>query len=140
MKVVCVSGGFDPFHEGHLSYIMRTGLLGEFLIVLVSSDNDMVAKKGKCNLPIWFRIKTVEFWLEECGIKGIVLPTMDKDGTQVKTLKLIKPDIYAEGGDVTPENVNKEEEKVCKEIGCKIVYGVGKKINSSSSMVFSNAK
>ena len=138
--VVVVSGGFDPFHEGHLDHIVEASKLGDYLIVLVSSDNDMLVKKGKFNVPLWFRIKTVQLWMKEYDINGKVIMTMDTNGTQVNSLKILRPDIYAEGGDVTPDTINKEEERVCKEIGCKIVYEVGHsyhipKINSSSKMV-----
>jgi len=137
-RKVCISGGFDPFHEGHLEYVLGASELGDYLIVLVSNDDDMIRKKGKCNLPLLFRVETVRLWMKEYGVNGMVIPTMDTDGTQIETLRTLKPDIYAEGGDITPENINKGEEAVCKEIGCKIIYGVGglsnSKLNSSSRM------
>ena len=141
MKVVCISGGFDPFHEGHLDYMTEASKLGDYLVVLLSNDEDIIRKKGKCNLPMWFRVRTITSWLKNCNIGGKAISTIDTDGTQIKTLRMIKPDIYAEGGDINPNNINKEEERICKEIGCTIIYNVGgKKTNSSSEMVISSAR
>ncbi len=44
---------------------------------------------------------------------------------------MIKPDIFAKGGDSTPDNV--PEKQVCDRLNIKIVYDVGgEKIQSSS--------
>lgn len=134
-KTICVAGGFDPFHEGHLLHIIKATKLGNFLYVFVSNDEDMVRKKGKCNIPLGWRIEIVQLILKGLGIKGMVVPTMDTDGTQAQTLSHYKPDIFAKGGDRTPDNMPRNEIKVCKEIGCEIVYGIGKQLNKSREMV-----
>lgn len=36
MKKVAVSGGFDPLHPGHISYIEEPLKLGDELIVILS--------------------------------------------------------------------------------------------------------
>lgn len=131
---VAIAGGFDPFHDGHLQHIEKAAELGDYLIVFVSNDADMVRKKGKCNLPLWFRTLTVRLWLDHLNIAGEVVPTIDSDGTQAKTLIHYHPDIFAKGGDRTPDNMPRNEVDACKEIGCKIVYGVGEQINQSSKM------
>lgn len=131
---VAVAGGWDPFHEGHLHHIIEAAKLGDYLIVLVSNDEDMIRKKGKCNIPMWFRMKTVELWLKEYSIDGVVVPTIDEDGTQAKTIKMVKPNIFVKGGDRIPDNMPQNEIAACEEVGCKIVYGVGKQLNQSSKM------
>ena len=45
MKIVVVSGGFDPLHSGHLAYINTASLLGDHLIVALNSDNWLTEKK-----------------------------------------------------------------------------------------------
>ena len=47
MKIVVVSGGFDPLHSGHLAYINTASLLGDHLIVALNSDNWLTEKKGQ---------------------------------------------------------------------------------------------
>ena len=38
MKVVCVSGYFDPIHCGHIEYLKNASLLGDKLIVILNND------------------------------------------------------------------------------------------------------
>ena len=45
MKIVVVSGGFDPLHSGHLSYINEASFLGDYLVVALNSDNWLTEKK-----------------------------------------------------------------------------------------------
>ena len=131
---VAIAGGFDPFHDGHLQHMEEAMKLGDYLIVLVSNDEDMIRKKGKCNIPLQARIRIVQLILKGLGFPGEVLATVDEDGTQAKTLKVVRPDILAKGGDRTPGNMPQNEIEACKEIGCRIVYGVGKQLNRSSGM------
>ena len=51
VKVVVVSGGFDPIHSGHIEYFKAAKLLGDKLIVAVNSDQWLVKKKGKFFMP-----------------------------------------------------------------------------------------
>ena len=64
-----------------------------------------------------------------------VVASIDKDGTVAETLRWLKPDIFAKGGDRTPANMPQNEIDVCQEIGCKIIYGVGDRLQSSSDLV-----
>ena len=52
MKISVVSGGFDPIHSGHISYINAAKKYGEYLIIALNSDAWLVAKKAKllCHL------------------------------------------------------------------------------------------
>ena len=131
---ICVAGAFDPFHQGHLQHIKKAMELGDYLIVLVSNDEDMIRKKGKCNIPLASRIEIVELILKGLGFPGEVVATIDEDGTQAETLRMVRPDILAKGGDRTPDNMPRNEVEACREIGCEIVYGVGAQLNESSKM------
>ena len=46
MKISVVSG-FDPLHSGHISYLNSAKKSGNYLIVLLNSDNWLKKKKGK---------------------------------------------------------------------------------------------
>jgi hypothetical protein len=71
-------------------------------------------------------------------IKGEVIIGCDEDGTMVKTLcglrtHYLRQDmIFMKGGDRTKLTMNKDEIKVCKELGIKIKYGIGDLLSSSS--------
>ena len=47
MKVVLVTGGFDPIHSGHISYLKSARALGDILIVGLNSDAWLENKKEK---------------------------------------------------------------------------------------------
>ena len=47
MKIVVVSGGFDPIHSGHISYLNEAKKIGDKLIVALNSDEWLTIKKGK---------------------------------------------------------------------------------------------
>ena len=51
MKVVVISGGFDPVHSGHLKYISEAKKLGNKLVIALNSDDWLIKKKGKYFLP-----------------------------------------------------------------------------------------
>ena len=131
MIKVAVTVSFDLLHDGHIEHIREASKLGDYLIVIVSPDGFLIKKKGYCLIPLPSRLRIAD------GIKYIdeVRVSIDEDGTCARTLKLIKPDIFAKGGDRTPDNMPRNEVKVCEEIGCEIVYGVGRKLNSSTELV-----
>ncbi len=47
MKIVVVSGGFDPIHSGHIAYFKSAKSHGDKLIVALNSDAWL--KKRKVN-------------------------------------------------------------------------------------------
>jgi D-beta-D-heptose 7-phosphate kinase/D-beta-D-heptose 1-phosphate adenosyltransferase len=129
MKKVAVSGYFDPLHVGHLDLFENARQLGDYLIVIVNTDEQARQKKGYVFMSCEDRMRIVS------AIKGVdeVVKSVDTDRTICKTLERVKPDIFANGGD----RHNKEipESKVCQEYGIEIVDGLGAKIRSSSDLV-----
>jgi len=51
MKIVVVSGGFDPLHSGHIAYFKSARKLGDKLVVAVNSDDWLTRKKGRPFMP-----------------------------------------------------------------------------------------
>ena len=51
MKIVLVTGGFDPLHSGHIAYFEEAKKLGDLLIVGINSDAWLERKKGKAFMP-----------------------------------------------------------------------------------------
>lgn len=138
--VVIVAGGFDPFHDGHLDHLLKASRIGDELVVLVSNNQDMTRKKGKCCLDLGLRIKILELVLAYHGINGYVRPTMDSDGTQTITLNHVArlysgwKIVFAKGGDRTMENMPPGEIDICSRMGIEIMYGIGDKLNSSTDI------
>ena len=50
MKIAVVSGGFDPLHSGHISYLNAAKKSGSSLIVLLNSDEWLKKKKACLSL------------------------------------------------------------------------------------------
>ena len=47
MKLIIVSGGFDPIHSGHIEYFKAAKKYGDKLIVALNSDAWLENKKRK---------------------------------------------------------------------------------------------
>lgn len=127
--VVACSGFFDPIHVGHIEYLERAKSLGNKLIVIVNSDKQAILKKGKPFMLAKERIQIVK------ALRCVdeVVEAIDEDGTVCETLRKIKPDIFAKGGDRFVTEI--PESKVCKELGITIIDGLGEKIQSSSNLI-----
>ena len=47
MKIIVVSGGFDPVHVGHLRMFQDAKKLSDNVIILLNNDDWLIRKKGK---------------------------------------------------------------------------------------------
>lgn len=137
-KVVVISGGFDPLHRGHVSYIQAAkNIAGPdgLLIVGLNSDAWLRRKKGQEFMSWEDRHAVVS------NIKGVdfCVPMDDYDNTACSLISAVVasfPDdtvIFGNGGDRSSAKATPET-YVCEELGVEIVYGVGgeDKANSSS--------
>jgi len=131
MKIVLVTGGFDPLHSGHIEYFRAARALGDMLIVGVNSDAWLERKKGRAFMPLAERRAIV-------GSLRDVTATFnfdDDDGTAIAAINQVKQGypndtvIFANGGDRTANNIPEMSVK-----GVEFVFGVGgeNKMNSSS--------
>ena len=128
MKTVVASGYFDPIHVGHVEYLEMAASLGDRLVVIVNSDLQAELKKGESFMNENDRLKIVS----SLRVVDDVLLSIDKDKTVCESLKFLKPDIFAKGGDRTNNEI--PESKTCKEFNIKIIDGLGQKIRSSSKL------
>ena len=128
-KVVATSGGFDPLHPGHISCILESKQYGDVLAVIVNGDAFLRAKKGKPFQDLRTRCSIVS------AIRGVdfVIPfEIENDPTVSRALEIIKPNVFAKGGD----RVDKEtipEWEVCEKHNIEIITEVGLKKEWSSS-------
>jgi cytidyltransferase-like protein len=132
MKIVIVSGGFDPVHSGHISYFKAAKKLGDKLIVALNSDEWLTNKKGKFFMPFDER-KTI---IENFSFVDSVIDFDDDDkGSATNALIKIKdlyPEdyiIFANGGDRNQANIPEMSVP-----GVEFLFSVGgdDKKNSSS--------
>lgn len=126
MKIVIVSGYFNPLHGGHLDMIEAASAMGDRLVVVVNNDKQQLLKKGKIILDEENRVRLMGALRY---VDDVVL-SIDEDPTQIKTLQMLAtqhPDdelVFAQGGDRDSDKVNPETD-VCRKYNIAIVYGVG---------------
>ena len=58
-KTICVSGGFDPVHIGHLRMIQEASKYGH-VVAIVNSDDWLMRKKGYIFMPFDERCEILE--------------------------------------------------------------------------------
>ena len=140
MRVVIISGYFNPLHTGHLDYIKAASELGDKLVVIVNNDKQVELKGSKPFMNEFDRMRIVS------AVKGVdkAVLSIDEGGSVIETLKAIYNEYavdyffdsmtFCNGGDRTKGN--SPEEQYCEWRGIKTVYNVGGgKTQSSSSLL-----
>lgn len=163
-ELVCTSIGGSPIHEGHTRIIQgckpivfdkfviprhsehykknpNSGFLisNVKLLVIVNSDDFLLRKHGFVFQNENSRAEIID------SIKGVDYTYIHHSDGQsvVDALAYFKPKYFCKGGDRSgPEFMPTNELKICEEIGCTIVYGVGgtDKVSSSSDLMKSCAR
>lgn len=129
-SIICVSGGFDCVHVGHVRMLQEAAMYGR-IIVILNSDEWLLRKKGYTFHKKWEdRANIMYAFNNVIGVSYVD----DNDGSVCEALKRIKPNYYANGGDRLPDNT--PEVQVCSDLGIKMLWNVGgDKIESSSNLV-----
>ena len=133
MRVVIVSGGFDPIHSGHIEHFKEAKKLGDILIVGLNSDAWLTRKKGKPFMPLEERLAVIR----ELRMVDSAVAFNDDDSSSVdlikKALVLFDDVLFANGGDRTQDNIP-EIDAFDKDPRVQFAFGVGgtHKQNSSS--------
>lgn len=131
MKIVIVTGGFDPLHSGHVAYLETAKTLGDKLVVGLNSDAWLERKKGQAFMP-WPERQSV---LSSMRCVDDVVAFDDSDGSACSLLENMKRQypyaeiICANGGDRTSTNI---PEMTVTDVTFKFGVGGENKANSSS--------
>jgi cytidyltransferase-like protein len=133
-RIVICTGGFDPVHSGHISYLNHADHLGEWLVVGLNSDAWLARKKGRSFMS-WQERMTV---LDNLHMVDRVIAFDDSDGTACDAIRQVQemfPNgkiVFANGGDRTEDNI---PEMTFDDV--EFVFGVGgdNKLNSSSDIL-----
>lgn len=131
-EVIAIAGSFDPLHAGHVDHIHKAKALGDHLVVITHPDEIQVKKKGYCFMPLEDRVAVL---LALRDVDQVIVDTVDTDGTVAGQLIMLRPDVFAKGGDRVASSMPDREIVACQAMGIEIVYGVGGLLNSSSRLV-----
>jgi cytidyltransferase-like protein len=131
MKIVVVSGGFDPVHSGHVLLMNSAKTYGDYLIVGLNSDAWLTRKKGRPFMTYDERRAVVG------NLKAVdeIIEFDDTDNTACDLLEQVKikyPNhqiIFVNGGDRTEHNI---PEMAVQDVIFEFGVGGNNKANSSS--------
>lgn len=129
MITVAASGYFNPLHKGHIEYLTKAKSLGDKLVVIVNSD---LQQKLKGSKPFQNEEERVII-VGNLKMVDEVFLSIDLDSTVCESLKMVRPDIFAKGGDRFSSEI--PEAEICRQLGIVMVDGLGEKIQSSSWLI-----
>jgi cytidyltransferase-like protein len=133
--LVIASGYFNPVHKGHIEYLTKSKELGDKLFVIVNNDIQREMKGSKEFMNENERKLVIE------TLKPVdwAIVSIETENRLVdKSIKLIhelykdefQNFIFSNGGDQTEHTI--AEGDICRQLGIKMVFGLGDKIQSSS--------
>ena len=131
MKIVLATGGFDPIHSGHISYLQEAKKLGDVLIVGLNSDAWLTRKKGRPFMKMEDRLAVIS----SLACVDSTIKFNDDGNNSLDAIRIIKelyPNdtiIFANGGDRNASNIPE-----LQVTDIEFAFGVGgdHKQNSSS--------
>ena len=115
-NLVFTNGCFDLLHVGHVRYLQAARELGDALAVAVNSDASVRALKGPTR-PVNSEADRAEVLAAlGCVDYVVIFPEL----TVTNLFLAVRPQIYAKGGDYTPETLVREEREVIEKAGSQI--------------------
>ena len=140
MRVIVISGYFNPIHSGHIDYIRSAKQRGDVLVVIVNNDNQVELKGSTPFQNENERFKIVN------NIKGVdrTVLSIDEDATVCESLRMVYKTyeddplfhqmFFFKGGDRKEGGV--PEDILTEELGIEMLYNIGgEKVQSSSELI-----
>ena len=114
-RIVLTNGCFDVLHRGHTTYLSQAAALGDVLIVAVNDDESVRRLKGpeRPLNPADDRARVI------AALSCVTYVTVFETDTPIPLLEQVRPEIYAKGGDYTPEML--QEAAVVEAYGGEVV-------------------
>lgn len=131
--IVLLSGGFDPYHDGHAKMFQKATEIGDICVIL-NSDDWLIKKKGKYFMSltqradVLYSVRNVEWVWESKSLDDV---SEDIKAIQKHIWFEGRSLIFAKGGDRNVSNT--PEQAICEELGVPIIFGLGGNNQQSSS-------
>jgi rfaE bifunctional protein nucleotidyltransferase chain/domain len=98
-RIVFTNGCFDVLHRGHVAYLNQAKQLGDVLVVALNDDDSVRRLKGATR-PVNTVADRAAVLL---GLSCVDHVTTFGQDTPAELIRLLRPEIYAKGGDYTPD-------------------------------------
>lgn len=128
-RIVFTNGCFDVLHRGHTSYLRQAKQLGDVLVVAVNGDESVRRLKGP-DRPI---NRSSDRANVLAALSCVDYVTVFDEDTPMELIRVLRPDVYAKGGDYTPEML--DETKVVEEVGGTVAILDYVPANSTTALV-----
>jgi len=137
MKKVLVGGSFDMLHPGHIELFEKAKSYGDYLVVMLTSDDRIRSKKHKA-LPIYDQESRKRI-IESLKVvdEAIIINEESNINIAMKALRLIRPDIYIRTSEVDQKTLY-EQLEICKELHIELILidrQPGSKYRSSARII-----
>ena len=100
-KIVFSNGCFDILHVGHVDYLERARLLGDFLVIGLNTDDSVRRLKGKLRPIVKEQDRAKVLGALEC-VDAVVF--FDED-TPKELIEDLNPNILVKGADYSVEQI-----------------------------------
>lgn len=98
-RVVLTNGCFDVLHRGHTTYLTQAKQLGDVLVVALNDDDSTRRLKGPG--------RPINALADRAGVLSALscvdYVTSFATDTPIPLIRRVRPDLYAKGGDYTPQ-------------------------------------
>lgn len=113
-RIVLTNGCFDVLHKGHTRYLNQAKQLGDILVVALNSDASVRKLKGP-DRPINTEADRAAVI---AALSCVDYVTVFDTPTASPLIRRLRPEVYAKGGDYTPEML--EETGAVEEYGGRV--------------------
>ncbi|HEX4411559.1 MAG TPA: PfkB family carbohydrate kinase [Xanthobacteraceae bacterium] len=131
-KVIMCHGVFDVVHPGHLRHLLYAKSKANILIASLTADRHISKGKYRPHVPQELRA------LNLAAFEIVDYVIIDPEPTPLKSLALIKPDIFAKGYEYQASGLplkTQDELEVIRSYGGEIIFTPGDHVFSSSQMI-----
>jgi formyltetrahydrofolate-dependent phosphoribosylglycinamide formyltransferase len=115
-RLVFTNGCFDLLHTGHTRYLQQARELGDALVVALNSDASVRELKGPSR-PVTHEVDRAEILRALRSVDAVVVFSEPR---ATSLIEIIRPHVYAKGGDYTEESLNPEERTALHAVGAAI--------------------
>jgi rfaE bifunctional protein nucleotidyltransferase chain/domain len=115
-RLVFTNGCFDILHVGHVRYLAAARALGDALVVAINGDDSVRGLKGP-GRPVNRAADRAEI---VASLACVDFVTVFESKRVTDLVRIVRPQIYAKGGDYSIETLDAEEVAALRAAGTEI--------------------